>query len=145
MMVLFYALIVFFFASNHNVDGAETWVAEWERTIKAAESEGEISYYTLGEFGFLGEFEKKFPRIKVKVVQGRGNGLLARIMAERRAGKYLADVARIGNTSPFPYIKPKCSSRWPLHSFSRRSKTSQSGGWGSTNTSIARESISLFP
>jgi len=76
------------------------WESEWERTIKAAEQEGEMSYYTLGEYGFISEFEKKFPRIKVKVVPGRGSELLARVMAERRGGKYLADVARIGNTSP---------------------------------------------
>ena len=64
------------------------WEAEWERTVKAAEQEGEINYYSLGEIGFLSEFEKRFPRIKVKVSQGRGNELLTRIMAERRGGKY---------------------------------------------------------
>jgi hypothetical protein len=26
------------------------WELEWERTIKAAEQEGEVSYYTLGEY-----------------------------------------------------------------------------------------------
>src|SRR6202008_3319939 len=56
------------------------WELEWERTIKAAEQEGEVSYYTLGEYGFLQEFEKKFHRIKVKVVPGRGSDLLSRIM-----------------------------------------------------------------
>ncbi|HEY2922310.1 MAG TPA: extracellular solute-binding protein [Candidatus Binatia bacterium] len=105
--VFYGAIIVFFLALNQNVHGAEAWMAEWERTIKAAELEGEISYYTLGEVGFLSEFEKKFPRIKVKVVQGRGNELLARIMTERRAGKYLADVARIGNTSPYSLYQAK--------------------------------------
>jgi ABC-type Fe3+ transport system substrate-binding protein len=90
-MILFYALIVIIFASNDNVHGADAWVGEWERTIKAAELEGEVSYYTLGEFGFLSEFDKKFPRIKVKVVQGRGNELLA----------------RIGNTSPYSLYQAK--------------------------------------
>ena len=107
MIVCFYALTILFFALNQIVYGAEAWLVEWERTVKAAESEGEISYYTLGEFGFLSAFEKKFPRIKVKVVQGRGNELLARIMTERRAGKYLADVARIGNTSPYSLYQAK--------------------------------------
>jgi ABC-type Fe3+ transport system substrate-binding protein len=83
------------------------WQAEWERTVKAAEQEREVAYYTLGEIGFLSEFEKKFPRIKVKIVQGKGNELLVRIMAERRAGKYLTDVARIGNTSPVELYKAK--------------------------------------
>jgi len=81
--------------------GNPGWEAEWERTVKAAEQEGEVSYYTLGDYGFVAEFEKKFPRLKVKVVSGRGNELLSQIMTERRAGKNLVDVARIGNTSPY--------------------------------------------
>jgi len=83
------------------------WEAEWGRTLKAAEQEGEISYYTVGDYGFLAGFEKKFPRIKVKVVPGRGADLLSRIMTERRAGKYLVDVARIGNTSPYALYQGK--------------------------------------
>ena len=107
MLVISCTVIVFFFGFNQKVHGAAAWQAEWERALKAAEQEGEISYYTLGEFGFLNEFEKKFPRIKVKVVQGKGNDLLVRIMTERRAGKYLADVARIGNTSPYSLYQAK--------------------------------------
>ena len=87
--------------------GGSGWEAEWERTVKAAEQEAEVNYYTVGEVGFVSEFEKKFPRIKIKVMQGRGNDLLVRIMAERRAGKYLADVARIGNTSPYALYQAK--------------------------------------
>jgi ABC-type Fe3+ transport system substrate-binding protein len=83
------------------------WQGEWERTVKAAEQEGEFTYYTVGDVNFLSEFEKKFPRIKVKVVQGRGNELLTRVMAERRGGRFLADVARIGNTSPYALYQAK--------------------------------------
>ena len=81
--------------------------AEWQRTVKTAEQEGEVAYYTVGEVGFLSEFGKKFPRIHVKLTQGRGNDLLVRIMTERRAGKYLVDVARIGNTSPVELYRAK--------------------------------------
>lgn len=81
--------------------------AAWARTVAAAEQEGELFYYSLGEVGFVGEFEKKFPRIKTRVVQGKGNELLVRIMTERRAGKYLADVARIGNSSPYALYQAK--------------------------------------
>ena len=107
MLIVLYILIAFPLAFDANAYGAETWTAEWERTVKAAEQEGEVSYYSVGEIGFLTEFEKKFPRIKVKVVQGRGNDLLVRIMTERRAGKFLADVARIGNTSPYSLHQAK--------------------------------------
>jgi iron(III) transport system substrate-binding protein len=86
----------------------KTWQAEWERTKAAAEKEGEVSYYTLGDdYTYLKEFEKKFPKIKVKLVPGKGSELLSRIMAERRGGKYLADVARIGNTSPYTLYQAK--------------------------------------
>ena len=94
-------------AFSQTVHGASPWETEWERTIKAAEQEGELTYYSVGEVGFVSEFEKKFPRIKIRVVQGKGNELLVRIMSERRAGKNLADVARIGNTSPYSLYQAK--------------------------------------
>lgn len=107
MLVSLLSLALFLLGAQEAVQGAQAWQAEWERTIKAAEQEGEFTYYTVGEFNFLSEFEKKFPRIKVRVVQSRGVELLARMMAERRAGKYLADIARIGNTSPYTLYQGK--------------------------------------
>ena len=74
---------------------------------KLLSKKAKVSYYTVGEFNFLSRVRKEVPRIKVKVVQGRGNELLVRIMTERRAGKYLADVARIGNTSPYALYQAK--------------------------------------
>ena len=87
--------------------GPAGWKAEWQRTVRAAEQEGEVVFYTLGDFSYVGEFEKKFPRIRITVVSGRGSELLSRIMTERRAGKYLADVARVGNTSPYTLYQAK--------------------------------------
>jgi iron(III) transport system substrate-binding protein len=88
--------------------------AEWERTRAAAEKEGEVAFYTLGDdYAYVKEFEKKFPKIKVKIVPGRGSELLSRIMAERRAGKYLADTARIGNTSPYTLYQAKALQPMP--------------------------------
>src|SRR5262245_7677396 len=106
-LVFCWAISFCLLAFSQSLYGAAAWETEWERTIKAAEQEGEVSYYTVGEFGFLSGFEKRFPRIKVKVAQGKGNELLVRIMTERRAGKYLADVARIGNTSPYALYQAK--------------------------------------
>lgn len=73
---------------------------------QGAEQEGQVNFYTLGDYNYLKIFERKF-NVKVNVVPGRGNDLLSRIMSERRAGKYLADVVRIGNTSPFALYKAK--------------------------------------
>ncbi len=78
MLILIYALSVFFLGFEGNLHAAVAWQTEWERTVKAAEQEGEFTYYTLGDVNFLSEFEKKFPRIKVKIVQGKGNELLTR-------------------------------------------------------------------
>jgi iron(III) transport system substrate-binding protein len=104
------AIAILFAVSAGPVLGAQsssTWEAEWERTVKAAEQEGEVSFYTVGDYGYLPEFEKRFPRIKVKVVPGKGAELLSRIMTERRADKHLIDVARVGNTSPYSLYQAK--------------------------------------
>ncbi|HEY2990228.1 MAG TPA: extracellular solute-binding protein [Candidatus Binatia bacterium] len=98
----------------HAADEQKSWQAEWDRTKTAAEKEGEVAFYTLGdEYGYLKEFEKKFPKIRVKIVPGKGNDLLTRILAERRGGKYLADVARLGNTSPYTLYQAKALQPMP--------------------------------
>jgi ABC-type Fe3+ transport system substrate-binding protein len=82
--------------------------AGWDATLKLAENEGQVTFYTLGDsHNYANEFQKKFPKIKVVMVPGRGSELLTRIMAERRGEKHLADVARIGNTSPYALYRAK--------------------------------------
>jgi len=84
---------------------------EWDRTIKAAEKEGQLVLYANeGIEGSIHDFQKRFPRVKAVLVSGRSGQLVTRLMAERRAGKYLADVAKLGTGSasalyrarPFP-------------------------------------------
>lgn len=70
--------------------------AEWERTLKAAEQEGQVVVYAISEEAEWHAFQKRFPKIKVVLGQGRASQLLQRIMAERRAGKFVADVVRLG-------------------------------------------------
>jgi iron(III) transport system substrate-binding protein len=77
---------------------------EWNRAVRAAEQEGEITLSALSEVGEVfthGGFQKKFPKIKLNVVPARGGDQVTRIMAERRAGKFLVDVGNMGNTSPY--------------------------------------------
>jgi len=72
------------------------WEAKWERTVAAARKEGQLNVYiTLGPHRLVEDFQKVYPTIKTVGVFGRSSDLVARIHAERRAGKYLAD-ARIG-------------------------------------------------
>src|SRR5262245_33459819 len=71
------------------------WQDEWEKTIRAAEQEGQLNLYSLSEIGEAianSGFVKKFPKIKMSVINARGGEHVSRIMAERRAGKFLADV-----------------------------------------------------
>jgi iron(III) transport system substrate-binding protein len=78
------------------------WQAEWERTVKAAEEEGAVSIYMTQAFElvFREVFQKRYPKIKVNAVTGRGFQLGQRIMAERRAEKYIADLCVTGNVTP---------------------------------------------
>jgi iron(III) transport system substrate-binding protein len=84
---------------------APGWEAQWERTVAAARKEGRVTIYTSSNQNTLllesGAFQKRFPEIKLIVVLGDA---VARIMAERRAGKYLADIAFTGP-----------STLWQLH------------------------------
>jgi iron(III) transport system substrate-binding protein len=76
-----------------------SWQAEWEKTVKAAEQEGQVVYSASGGNRFLDEFHKVFPKIKPVVVSASCSEIVSRIMTERRAGKYLGDVVRCGLTS----------------------------------------------
>jgi len=87
-----------------------SWQEEWERTIKAAEQEGQVVLYSLSEIGDAianSGFQKKFPKIKISVASARGGDHISRIMTERRAGKFLADVGNLGNTTPYTLYQSK--------------------------------------
>jgi len=74
--------------------------AEWEKTLKAAKEEGQVTVYSfIGSTIPLeaGVFQKRFPEIKLVIVPGAPDPN-PRIFAERRAEKYLADVV-IGGSS----------------------------------------------
>jgi len=79
-----------FFGRAYPQDG---WREEWERTLAAAQTEGQLNFY--GNHAYppiIREFRKKYPNIKVVEVLGTASQLATRILAERRAGKYLGDV-----------------------------------------------------
>ena len=78
--------------------------------VKAAEQEGQLVLYSLTEVGEAianTGFPHKFPKIKLSVVSARGGEHISRIMAERRAGKFLADIGDLGNTSPYTLYQSK--------------------------------------
>lgn len=81
------------------------WQQEWDKTVEAAKKEGSLSLHLFQGDGELAsvaqQFQKKYPEINVAVTPGRGNTLGPRIMAERRAGKYLVDAYISGATTAY--------------------------------------------
>jgi hypothetical protein len=69
--------------------------SEWEKTIAAAEQEGQVTFYGAPGITYqnaIGAFQERFPKIRLLYVPGSGSNNAQRLMAERRAEKYLADV-----------------------------------------------------
>lgn len=74
------------------------WEVEWQATIVAAKKEGRLVYHA-GDSAepYFNEFGKKYPEIKVvRMLTRRGSAVLNRVMAERRARVYVADVVHLG-------------------------------------------------
>jgi iron(III) transport system substrate-binding protein len=86
-------------ALSNSHAGQADWQKDWEQTLAAAKKEGQVSIYIYRYEGLLQDFKKDFPEINVVAVSGRGNELTNRIMAERRAGKYIIDVYSGGTNS----------------------------------------------
>ncbi len=72
--------------------------AQWEKTLQAAKKEGTVTVYGGAEIThpeILKVFKKRYPDIKVVTVSGHSE-VIQRIVAERRARKYLADIFSYG-------------------------------------------------
>jgi iron(III) transport system substrate-binding protein len=78
--------------------------AEWQKTVEAAKKEGQLAVYL-----FLSDnietvvkaFGKKYPEIQITTLATPAPQTGPRIMAERRAGKYLWDICICGTTTPY--------------------------------------------
>jgi len=77
------------------------WKRDWEQTLAAAKKEGQVNIYIYRYEGLLQDFKREYPGITVQAVTGRGSEMSNRIMAERRAGKFIADVYSGGTNSLF--------------------------------------------
>jgi iron(III) transport system substrate-binding protein len=75
------------------------WKKDWEQTLAAAKKEGQVNVYIYRYEALLKDFKRDFPGITIQAVTGRGNEMTNRIMAERRAGKFIADVYSGGTNS----------------------------------------------
>ncbi len=80
------------------------WQVEWEKSVQAAKKEGQLVNYGGEEIThpeILKAFNKDYPEIKVTTAGGHGSELGARILAERRADKFLVDLYAGGPTTPY--------------------------------------------
>jgi ABC-type glycerol-3-phosphate transport system substrate-binding protein len=86
----------------HAVRAAEikpAWLVEWEKVVQGAKKEGQVTVYVHSTYAPAlesGAFQKAFPDIKLVSVSGVELQLERRFLAERRAGKSLADVFMVG-------------------------------------------------
>lgn len=73
------------------------WQAAWEKTLRAAKEEAQVTVYFDSQATlFLEPFQKQFPEIKFVSVSIDSPQLANRVMAERRAGKHLVDIVITG-------------------------------------------------
>ena len=90
--------------------GAETKAAsesEWTKTVAAARKEGKLAVFLYQRENIeaaVKAFEKKFPDIQVITASTPAAETGPRIMAERRAGKYLWDICICGPTTPYTIL-----------------------------------------
>ncbi|HEY7316332.1 MAG TPA: hypothetical protein VIE89_02085 [Candidatus Binatia bacterium] len=99
------AMLAFLIAVVSAVSAAETprWKEEWQRVVEGAKKERQVALYGGQEIthpDIIAAFNTEFPFIKATTTSGRGGDLVARIVAERRADKYLADVIATGPNGP---------------------------------------------
>ncbi len=101
-------VVTFWTSASYAAEAKPNWQAEWERTVQAAKKEGSLSLYLFqgeGELSAVAQlFQKKYPEINVAVTPGRGNTFAPKIMAERRAGKYLVDAYIAGATTAYEVL-----------------------------------------
>src|ERR1700757_2148331 len=72
---------------------------QWETTLEAAKKEKKVHVYMYRYGKVLDVFRKDHPEIDPFLLSGTGAQILTRILAERRSGKYLADVVGLGSSN----------------------------------------------
>lgn len=87
-----------------------SWQSQWEKTVQAAKKEGQVTVYVHSTYAPAlesGAFQKAFPKIKLVSVSGVELQLERRFMAERRAGKNIADVFMVGVLRSYDFYQGK--------------------------------------
>lgn len=84
---------ILFLGGHFGIGAARAdWKSEWEKAVAAAKKDGRVVLLMRRYEGVLDQFKKDFPQIQAVTITGQGSELGNRIVAERRAGKYLVDI-----------------------------------------------------
>ena len=78
------------------------WEADWAAALEGAKKEGKLIKY--GGYNpvyreLLDRFEKKYPFIRIEFIPGGASQHAVRILSERRAGRFMADLVMGGASS----------------------------------------------
>ena len=101
---------LFWIAVSSGAESRLAWQVDWEKAVNAAKEEGQVFIYAaLGPYHpeIFTEFQKDYPEIKLNTIHGSSSRISPRLLAERRAGKYLADVYLGGPTSLYSFYRSK--------------------------------------
>jgi iron(III) transport system substrate-binding protein len=90
--ILAIATFVLFCVGAGQSAAQSNWQNEWERVLAEAKKEGQVNIYIYRYERLFQDFRKEYPWLNVISVTGRGAELTNRIISERRAGKFIADV-----------------------------------------------------
>lgn len=103
-------MAILFRVSDGAAQAKSGWEAKWEKTVAAAKQEGQVVIYgnrSSAEVISSGAFQRAYPGINVVTVSLGGANATQRLMAERRAGKYLADLFIGGSNAPLTLYQVK--------------------------------------
>jgi len=102
-------LVTTFSLTGYAAEQKAGWQAEWERVLQAAKQEGKVVIY--GAPGadwrkaLVEGFQKAYPGISVEYMGGPAHETWPRVMAERKAEKYVFDLLIGGTTGPVTFMK----------------------------------------
>jgi len=83
--------------------------ADWAKVVATAKKEGKLAVFLYQRENIeaaVRAFENKFPEIQLITASTPAAETGPRIMAERRAGKYLWDICICGPTTPYTILYP---------------------------------------
>lgn len=87
---------------------ASSGTERWDQIVSAAREEGVLTVYggPSARRALHEPFQRAFPNIRLDGVYGPGNELVARVVSERQAGRYIPDVLVGPGTSGLTALKP---------------------------------------